>query len=286
MHLLQAGAAKSGNLWLYKIIEQIFERAGVPQKSFVQHQPIYQIAKDWPLSYPEQAGIDMLEIRDRQCYWRISTVFEMPIENLQEYISSSSHVWSHSRICDRSFKVYPMFDRIVYIVRDPRDRAVSEAKFAFSEYMQRFDPCSASTFEEYLDQNLELMMNRWRWHVYDHLKYAADLNIHVMFYERLLNRFNEELERLLDYLQVGLSEKDKEAIAQAVSFSSMKQENPKHLRKGKSGNWKDYFSSKQKRRTHSIIEPLVSYLNYGKGSPSIPDYLDKAFLNEKIDEIG
>lgn len=286
MHLLQAGAAKSGNLWLYKIIEQIFDRAGISQKSFVQNQPIYDIARDWPLSYPEQVDIDMLDIREQKCYWRISTIFQMPIEDLSEYISRSSHVWTHSRICDRSLSAYPKFDKVVYIVRDPRDRAISEAKFAFSDYMQRFDPPKEPSFEAYIESNLEAMMNRWRWHVYDHIRYAEDLNVHVVFYERLLEQFEEELERLLDYLEIELTQQEKDAIAGAVSFSSMKKESPKHLRKGKSGDWETHFSPDQKKRAHDIIEPLISYTHYDQALPEIPGYVNKRFLEEKLDEIG
>lgn len=286
MHLLQGGAAKSGNLWLYKIIEQIFRRSGIDRISFVQSQSIYPIAQNWPLSYPEQADIDMLDIVSEQCYWRISTVFRMPIEDIEGYISRSNHVWTHSRICDRSLDVYPLFDKIVYIVRDPRDRAISESKFAFSDYMQRFSPCAEETFEEYLENNLEQMMSRWRWHVYDHLKYAEELDIHVVFYERLLHEFQEELDKLLNYLGVELSLRDREEIARNVDFSSMKRENPEHLRKGETGEWEKHFSNSQTKRAHSIIEPLVSHLGYNSGLPGLHNHLDKEFLRENLDEVG
>lgn len=286
MHLLQAGAAKSGNLWLYKIIEQIFKKAGVQKRSYVRRQAVYDLARTWPLSYPEQASIDMLEIRNRWCYWRISTIFRMPIEDLREYINQTSHVWTHSRICERSLQVYPLFDKVVYIMRDPRDRAVSEAKFAFSDYMQRFDPCRAPDFETYLEENLESMMNRWRWHVYDHLRYARELNIHVVFYERLLQEFQEELSRLLNYLELELNDREQEEIEQAVTFSSMKQKNPGHLRKGRSGDWDTSFTEGQAKRARQIIDPLADYLHYHDGCPRLPDELDQKLLQENLEEIG
>lgn len=286
MHVLQIGAAKSGNFWLYNILEQIFDRAGMPRKSFVRSRPIYSVAKDWPLSYPEQVDIDMLDIQNNQCYWRISTIFRMPVTDIETYVSKTDHVWTHSRICEKSFEVYPLFDKRVYTIRDPRDRAVSEAKFAFSDYMQRFSPCEESGFGEYLDNNLEAMMNRWRWHVYDHLKYAEDLNIHIVFYERLLHDFHNELERLLEYLQVNLSDKEQQAIARKVSFSTMKENSPAHLRKGKAGGWKTHLSDAQKRRSRAIVDPLITYLGYDGGLPAIPDHLDKQFLTNNLPEVG
>lgn len=287
MHLLQVGSAKSGNLWLYKILEQIFLRAGIKRKSFVQQQPVYSLAKEWPLSYTGQAGIDMLDIQNEQCYWRISTIFRMPVDQVEEYVSNSSHVWTHSRFCRNSKKVYPLFDKVVYVLRDPFDRAVSEAKFAFSTYMQRFSPPSESSFEAYLEHHLEDVMNRWRWHVYDHLRFAEELNIHFVFYERLLRDFRSELNRLLDYLDLHLSVADKLAVASAVHFSSMKKQHPRHLRKGTSGNREKHFSADQIERANALIQPLASYLNYHSPAlPYIPDYLDRSFLEKHLHEIG
>lgn len=287
IHLLQGGAAKSGNLWLYKIIEHIFSHGGIEQNSFVQDQSIYPVAKTWPLSYPGQVDIDMLDIENEQCYWRISTIFRMPVESIEEYISATSHAWTHSRICNRSQEVYPLFDKVVYIIRDPRDRAVSEAKFAFSDYMQRFSPCAENSFSEYLDNNLEEMMSRWRWHVYDHIKFAEQLGIHIVFYERLLHDFEQEFEKLLDYLEIDLSEKDKRDIAQKVTFSSMEEEHPDHLRKGTAGDWKNHFSDQQHERALSIIHPLVSYLNYDSNSlPILPDYVDSDFLSKNLNAVS
>lgn len=287
MHVLQSGAAKSGNLWLYRIIEQIFLRAGIDRKSFIKNQPIYSVAQKWPLNYPEQVDIDMLDIVSEQCYWRISTIFRMPVEDIEEYVNSTSHVWTHSRICDKSPEIYPLFDKVVYIIRDPRDRAVSEAKFAFSEYMQRYSPCSETSFEEYLDNNLEKMMSRWRWHVYDHIKFAENLNIHIVFYEQLLHNFDQELENLLSYLETNLSEQDKNEIAQKVSFTSMKQNSPNHLRKGKAGGWRNHFSDDQESRALSVLEPMLSYLNYnGNSLPKLPDYIDQKFLHDNLNAVA
>lgn len=286
MHLLQIGVAKSGNLWLYNILEQIYRHADIPRKSHIQSHPIYPIAKQWPLSYPRQADIDMLDIGTRQCYWRISTIFRMPVEQVKKYVADTSHVWTHSRISKKSFEVYPLFDKKIYIIRDPRDRAFSEAKFAFSEYIQRFSPPEEDSFEEYLDMNLEGMMNRWRWHVYDHLRYAGELNIYPLFYERLLENFPDELNRLLDYLGVSLSRKEKEAISEATDFSSMKKGNPDHLRKGTSGEWKRHFSAAQTERSEAIIGPLLDLLNYRSGLPAVTEPMDKQFWEARLNEIG
>ncbi|NJM16702.1 MAG: sulfotransferase domain-containing protein, partial [Bacteroidales bacterium] len=40
----------------------------------------------------------------------------------------------------RCYSVFPKFDKIVYIVRDPRDVALSMARFQFTPYMQTYYP--------------------------------------------------------------------------------------------------------------------------------------------------
>ncbi len=87
MKILQSGVPKCGNLWLYNILQKILSRIGNPTSSFIEQQPVYQIAKSWDLNYPEQARIDVLEITDLQCRYRISSIFQMPIDNMQEYLS-------------------------------------------------------------------------------------------------------------------------------------------------------------------------------------------------------
>lgn len=260
--ILQAGAAKSGNLWLYKIIEHIIRQAQLPQESFIQRHPIYPIAKTWKLSYKEQADIDMLDIEPQKCFYRISSVFRMPIEDIRAYLNRTTHPWTHSRFCSRSFDVFPLMDKIVYIIRDPRDRAISAAKFAFTEYMLNYFPHNEQNPERYLDNRLEAMIERWLWHVYDYVRYSRELDIHLVFYERLLHNFDSELENLLDYLGVSLHSRQKQEIADAVTFNSMKRKNPNHLRKGSSGGWKEVMTRQQIQRTAKIAGPLMEYLNY------------------------
>ena len=102
MKILQIGYPKSGNFWLYQILEQLLERSGKSTKSFIQQQPIYELAKNWELNFPEQADIDVIDITDLQTTYRISSIFKMPIEDLEAYLRKTNHVWTHSPVCKRS----------------------------------------------------------------------------------------------------------------------------------------------------------------------------------------
>ncbi|MGK7392769.1 MAG: sulfotransferase domain-containing protein [Candidatus Cyclobacteriaceae bacterium M2_1C_046] len=292
MKILQAGAAKSGNFWLYKIIDNIFKAKEISKKSFVRDHPIYELAKDWKLSYPEQSSIDMLDIENRKCFWRISSIFRKPIENIDDYIAGTSHVWTHSLICDRSPEIYKKFDKVVYIIRDPRDRILSEAKFAFSDYMQQYFPCEEKSPEEYLEKNFVKSMNRWRWHVYDHLRFAKELDIHVVFYERLLKDFDAEFDRLLNYLDISMDERKKQWVNEQVQFNTMKKENARHLNKKHYGTWDKVLNEKDKEIAEEINEQLLKMMKYPNGRfiegllPELPSNLSKEYMEGHLMDIG
>ena len=87
MKIIQAGRAKSGNFWLFKILQSIFIKSGYEWKSYIQTQPIHEIARNWDLSYKEQADIDVMDIEPHGYYYRISSIFRMPIADVEDYVS-------------------------------------------------------------------------------------------------------------------------------------------------------------------------------------------------------
>ena len=129
MLILQSGVQKSGNYWLYQIIQHSLEQAGLPQKSFARQHPIYQKAKEWPY-FADQAGVDYLEITAGVHYFRKGTYVE-PILDLDAFLAQCSHVWTHSFWSVGTDTTFGKFDKIVYIIRDPRDVVTSAARFFF-----------------------------------------------------------------------------------------------------------------------------------------------------------
>ncbi len=262
MKLLQIGYPKSGNFWLYQILEQILIRSGNFQPKFIQQHPIHELAKTWELNYPTQADIDMIDITDVQTSYRISSIFKMPIPDLHEYLEKTNHVWTHSPVCERSAEVYSHFDKKIYIVRDPRDVMLSAAKYYCSPYMLKYFPQPITDPEEFLKQHFEELLQQWVWHVWDHLRLQKELGLHLAFFEGFKLSFQEELELLLDYLQLELTSSEKEALQEAVSFKKLKEKNPKHLKKGTSGYWMDQLSEEQIAKAEIIAGPLVDFLGY------------------------
>jgi len=273
MKILQGGAPKCGNFWLYQILQETLKAAGHDASSFIQKQPIYQLAKHWDLNYPSQAGIDVIDITDLQTSYRISSIYRMPLLSMEEYLSQTSHVWTHSPVCKRSEEIFDQFDRKVYIIRDPRDRAISAARYYCSDYMLKYYPQPETDPQKFLDRNFESLMREWLWHVFDHLRLSRRNNIHIVFYEDLLTNFSEEYTALLEYLEIELPEEAKKNIEEAVSFEQLKQENPQHLRTGRSGYWREKLSQEQKNMAVRIAGPLMEFLGYSEekgGRPMFP----------------
>jgi aryl sulfotransferase len=262
MKWLQSGVAKSGNLWLYNILQCIAREAGLPQKSFIRHQAIHAIARDWPLSFPGQADIDTLSINPGRCLYRISGIFNMPIEDLDAYVAQTSHVWTQSYFSKMSRAVFPKFDRVVYIVRDPRDAAISMSRFSFTPYRQQFFTHGIPTPEAFLEANLLETLAAWVRHVAGHLAHQEELGIHVVFYERLLEDFDRELETLLRYLGVELGARALEKVRNEVRFENMKDRNPQHVRKGRWGEWTEVFTPAQARLGRTVAGRLLGLLGY------------------------
>ena len=273
MSILQIGAPKCGNFWLYQIIQQVLEKSGKARPGFIEQHPIYPIAQTWNLNFPDQARVDVLDITDLQYKYRISSIFQMPVEDIKAYIAATPHIWSHSPICRRSFELYKLIPKKVYIIRDPRDRAISASKYYCSPYMLKYFPQNETEPENFLEKNFNSLMYEWVWHVFDHLKYQEKYNIHILFFENLLADFQQEFGMLLDYLEIDLSPTEKFEIEEAVQFSNLKKKNPKHLKKGEAGYWVDHLSVHQKAQAEIIAGPLIRFLGYyshNSTQPGIP----------------
>lgn len=273
MKLIQIGNAKSGNFWLYRILQQILLEGGVEIKSFIKNQPVYDVAKEWKLSFSDQAAVDNLMITPSQYYYRISSILQMPIEKLDDYLAQTTHVWLQSPPCELTAGALSKFEKIIYIVRDPRDVAISNSKYAFTPYRSALFPPNAQNPNLYLDKKLEHEIYLWVTHVGGYLKLRSQFPIHVVFYERFIHSFDEELSHLIDYLGLNLSDSSRKKIQNSVSFESMKAKDPQHVRSGKIYSWGALLTKKQKRGVLNIAKPMLKFLNY-------PLHLDEK--NEKF----
>lgn len=262
MHVLQVGAAKSGNYWLHTVVSSIFREAGLGLDSFIQQHPIYPTAKSWQLSFPEQADIDVIDVEPSGCRFRISSRFYESIPDIDSYIEQSTLVWSHSGFNKTSQFVYPKFDKVIYLVRDPRDVAISLAHFAFTPYMQTHYPTRAKDADEFLRRNLSGIVGNWAKHVGSHLLATPKTEVYFVFYENLVHQFDDELRRLLIYLGLDLSADSRDRIKMETSFETMHAKSPGHVRRGRKDGWVAGLTPHQKQTVARLTGPLLDLLGY------------------------
>lgn len=260
--ILQVGMPKSGNFWLYNIIREMLKIKEVESRSFIKSHPIYQEAKKWNLSHDQQAGIDMMDIEEERCYYRISSVVRNPIYYLPDYVRRSTHIWTHSEVCSKIENVLEAFNKIVYIYRDPRDMAISAARFAFTPYMRKYYPHNYRSVKEYLDDNYEKMLRKWQWHVLDYLLLKDRFDIYFVAYENLVDGFQESAKRLSSYLDMELINNEILQLYKAVNFEEMKSKNPDHVNKGRVAQWVEILSDKQKELASESAGNMLNFLNY------------------------
>lgn len=287
MKVLQNGLPKSGNYWLYSILSQILDKAEIPKKSFIQSNPIYELSKTWLHSHPDQAGMDVLDIENRKQFMRVSSYYKYPISDIDEYIENNRLVWTHSRFIPDNAEIYEKFDKVVYIIRDPRDVAISMAHFAFTPYRLNAHHNPYENVEAYLEDNFVKHITGWCQHVGSHLMSGALDNVHVVFYEDLKQNFTAELGRLLDYLELDLSDFDKEEIQKLTSVSHMSKKSKGHVRKGKPGGWQVTLARKHIKQCNLIAGPLMKSLGYSKSvtsesKPSLPVDIPKRTVRNSM----
>jgi aryl sulfotransferase len=292
--ILHCGIHKSGNFWLSRILRRINHHAGREHSSWVQQHPIHATASTWQLSYAGQADMDFMRILPDGCYWRISDVHQELLEDVEAYVRQCSIVWSHEPIIPRSLEVLPLFDKIVYLIRDPRDIAVSLSRFVFTRHVLTNWPTHyEESPEEFLKHALDGELRNWVAHVGGWLRIRPRIPFHAVFYERLLQDFDAELRGLLDHLEIDLPDRAVESIRDEVSFRTMHGEDPDHVRKGRPGEWARVLSEAQKEYALEVAGEMLDLLGYptaGTGAfngqsgdlPRLPTRLDADRLGRPI----
>ncbi|NEP24484.1 sulfotransferase domain-containing protein [Moorena sp. SIO3I6] len=217
------------------------------------------------MSVRGQVNINFLDITETALFYRISNIFRYPVDDIDNYIDSCTFVWTHSQLNSKCREVFPKFDKLIYIIRDPRDVAISWSNFVFSPYMKRYYPFLTDNEinpQVYLTNRLNDIISDWVNHVSDYLNYRDEFKIYIVFYENFVQDFDKELQKLLNYLEIELNKVELDEIKNKVKFTTMKQENPNHVRKGNKGQWLEIFSDDQNRQVLELAKPLLQVLNY------------------------
>ncbi|MCP3851072.1 MAG: sulfotransferase domain-containing protein [Gammaproteobacteria bacterium] len=261
MKILQIGMPKSGNFWLYTIIQNILKQSNIQIKSHITQTKEFRDIKDLKLSTKAQNTKDVIDIEDDDIYYRVSSIIKQPIIDFDTYIDNITHVWTHSYITKKSDYVISKFDKVVYIIRDPRDTLVSMSQFVMTDYMKKYYPNDYISSQEYIDSKHQTHSKQWFEHITEYLGKRYP-NLHVVFYENLLLEFDEELKKLISFLEINLSEQDYIAIKKETSAYEMIKHNPNHVNLPELYKWKKRISTEQNKAMTTFLTDILLKLNY------------------------
>lgn len=264
MKVLQIGTPRSGNLWLWKIIEEIGKRAGVERKRFITSHPAYDSLRSKGAIQSSYGDIDVLEITP----WGSSFVFDIPqlvsvpIRSLDDYLRETWHVWTHSHWNENTPGVTARFDKVLYVVRDPRDALLSYSRFIFSPFLRSVRHPQAASSHDYVNRYLAAHAKEWVRHVGGYLIHAKDIPVHFVFYERLLSDLPGEVRAIIDFLGLKVAAGEEEAIAKELDFAAMNRQDPHHCSVGARNQWVKSFAPEECARYDGIAGDMIRILGY------------------------
>lgn len=301
MRVLQAGVDKSGNYWLYRIIRLLMDEADIPRKSWILQDPIYQIAKDWELSFPGANELDVITwdatpasayanesvaaqpLRDRSYYYCVIPMYRRRIEDLEAYVESNTHLWTHAPWHDDlPQQLLNKIDKAVYIIRDPRDVLVSGAHFVDSTYCRREFGIPRIPIPERFER-LMVSCPEWAVHVAGWIANAEQAGVHVVSYEALATNLHYQLRRMANYFEFDLSDAQLRRVEEQVAFKSMKSSTQtEHVRKGVMGNWKNELPASVADEAAKLLSPMLELMGYQDTSGDLSAFLTHGTVSTEI----
>ncbi len=269
MNILQNGIPKSGNGWVYNILHQCLIEGDVTINNYISNQPIFQLAQSWPDPLPDQSTIDTIHFKGNKIDYGIGRIFRFPITDWESYLEQATHIWNHDQYRLRMREHLKDISHLIYIIRDPRDASISHSHFIFTDHIKWINLNITEDAHTFMKRRFFYMVRRWSEHVGSWLTAAQhpDLNIHFVFYERLLHDFDNELDRLITFLGLDISAEARARVKAETTFESMKRKYPNHLRRGTSLEWVETLTKLQKKESVAMISKMLTLLNYPLAAP-------------------
>lgn len=174
----------------------------------------------------------------------------------------------------------PVYPRVIYIVRDGRDVAVS-----YYFHLLKSGKVSATeiTFSEYLKDFVEKgvpLYGTWSQNVYSWFDRTKDGNILLLKYEDILKETELELTKAIEFAGLDVErERVKKAVEASLFNEMQKLEISQHdecptlgrevknkdilfVREGRAGGWRDHFSKEDEQVFLKYNDSVMSKLGY------------------------
>nr|XP_002127351.2 cytosolic sulfotransferase 3-like [Ciona intestinalis] len=165
--------------------------------------------------------------------------------------------------------------KIICTIRNPKDQMVSwyhmTLKFPMNPNATKYFEMYPKDWNHFFDlcfAGKQLLGNKkGEWYM-EHLlswyPHRNDSNVLFVFYEDLIQYQEREIKRIADFLGVAVSDQDVSSIAKETSFESLKEKSNASekladlFRKGKVGDWKNYFTVAQSEKMDALVKEKLA----------------------------
>lgn len=262
-HLLALGYPKCGNVWLRSLLADLLAAGGVNFRQVMAGHPLAPVLETMDLGIRNQAREDQIRFEPLRVYQDIPAVFTWAIPDIHAYAATTSMAHSHSAWRPEVDAFVRAFSHRVLIVRDPRDVAVSWSRWLFTPFNRLHRPTRHATPEALLQSDLNLRVTEWAVHQQSWLlDCAADLNVHLIYYEQLVDDTPRELARLAQHLGLVISPEILRAVAAKHALGEMKKKQPHHIFRGGWGGWLEHLDDRQVHEVQRLCGRLLRAMGY------------------------
>ncbi|XP_078364521.1 amine sulfotransferase-like [Oculina patagonica] len=153
--------------------------------------------------------------------------------------------------------------RYIYVMRNPRDVFVSLYHHCHNMPYFKEIPSWDEAFVHFMDG--KFLGGVWFDHVLGWWKHRDDPNILFLTYEDRINNLADGVEKIAEFIGKDISPETRDLIVRQTSFDAMKSSNHTnswfegmkgdgHIRKGKVGEWKNYFTEEQNQLFDKVFK--------------------------------
>lgn len=261
--ILQAGLPKSGNSWLWTLIQAGLRAAEVPLRSYVAEHPIRALAPSWNLSFPGLADIDMFTA-EPDCDWmQVLPRYKEKINDIHDYAARVTHCWTHARVWNqRCATSVTAFAKRIYLVRDLRSVIVSRAHYDMTPYKRLEFANPPSSFEHSLARALANEPPRWVEHVNTWRALAEHHEVLFVRYEDLRSSFADSCARIFAYLELAAPSELIQTIMRETSLTAMREQAPTHVRSGELAEWRSLLDPADLASLPAGVTEVLQHFGY------------------------
>ena len=271
-----ASYPKSGNTWMRAILTSLF----YSDDGIFDFKLLSKIDQFEKLQYFD--FVKDINIEDYKKLGELPTISKYWAE-AQNRIESKKLIFFKTHSCNYSHNNLNYTNQLktrggIYIIRDPRDVAVSYSKFIGESIDMTIDYMLGESRQIWnQNKSLGIILSRWDYHVASWLNLKAP--IIFIRYEDLLDKTEKILNELINFLteelkiKFDVNQKKIDNIIQSTSFNLLKQKEQKEgfreaskssafFRKGKSMQWKNDLNANQISKIEDNFSEAMEKFNY------------------------